>query len=623
MAKAIVSNPRPSARRVAWTLMITVALALAALAASCSAGSDPDTSTTEGSGNGGSSTSSFTGSGGEGGEGFSTSSTGGPMPGVCDPMTCQAAGGTCTNNICVIDENPGNVDDGTQGLLDAGGTADAAFKFLYPYDETVFPRGLIPPTLQFDGTAPDAMRVRITFNGMDYTGYYGAANPSRLKLADALWTAVTLAADGNDDVKVDVTKISGGEVTGPVSETWTIAQGSLRGTIYYEAMDSPLAGGVGSVGIMKLEPNAAQPTVMKSGCGNVCHTASADGSTLVASTAFPNGSASYDLTNNGATIKSVTSNVFTYGGIYPDGSFVISATNYRTWIQGFPGNTLSRQWDVTTGAQIPNSSWDSVVSKAGTPAFAPDGTAIAFNHEDTGGGRSLATMQYDVGTNTFSALTDIATDPSLFLGWPAFTPDAKWVVYHAGTNNVFETNAGAYGDLWIVNAASKQKARLDLANGYANGQSYLPANDPNRSFAPTVLPVAVGGYFWTVFTSHRSYGNTLPSMDNNGQNGKLWIAAIDIDPSDGVDASHPAFFLDGQEYAADNLRGFWVLSPCKPDGQACESGIDCCGGYCTNGVCSTIGTGCSNELEICSSSADCCEPTHQCINGHCAQPPPQ
>ncbi len=612
------------ARSLAWPLTMTVAIAAAAIAASCSAGSDPDGSTqgAGANGNGGSSTASFTGSGGAGGDGFTGSSTtGGPMPGVCDPMTCEAAGGTCTNNICVIDENLGNLDDTTKGLLDGGGTADAAFRFLYPYDKTVFPRGLIPPTLQFDGAAPDAMKVRIYFNGMDYEGYFGPASPARLKLSDALWTAVTLAADGNDDVTVEVTKISGGQVTGPATEHWTIAQGSLRGTIYYESMDSPLAGGAGSVGIMKLEPNAAQPTVLKKGCGNVCHTASADGSTLVAATSFsPPGSAAYDLTNNAATIKSVGSARYTYGGIYPDGSFIISATNYRTWVQGFPGYTLSRQFDVATGAQIMNSSWDSVVNKAGTPAFAPDGTAIAFNREDTGGGKTLATMQYDVATNTFSNLTDLASDPSRYLGWPAFTPDAKWVVYHAGTSNLFETNGGASGDLHIVNTTTKATARLDLADGYANGTTYLPANDADRSFAPTILPVAVGGYYWMVFTSHRSYGNTLPSLDPNG---KIWVAAIDIDPTDGVDASHPAFFLDGQETAANNLRGFWVLSPCKPDGQSCESGIDCCGGFCTNGVCGSISTGCSHELEICTTSADCCESNNQCINGHCAQPPPQ
>jgi len=129
---------------------------------------------------------------------------------------------------------------------------------------------------------------------MDYKGFYGPASPSRLVFSGPVWTAITNAATALDDVKIEVTKVSGGQVAGPITETWTIAQGSLRGTIYYETYDSQLAGGLGSVGIMKIQPGATTPSVIKSGCGNVCHTASADGSTMVASTGL-GPSASYDL----------------------------------------------------------------------------------------------------------------------------------------------------------------------------------------------------------------------------------------------------------------------------------------------------------------------------------------
>ena len=552
----------------------------------------------------------FTGTGGTGGGGAS-------QPGTCEATTCGLAGGQCVENVCVIVENPGGVDAGTQGLLDGGGAADPGFRWLYPYDATVFPRGLLPPTLQFDGAAVDAMRIHITGPALDYTGYFGPSSPVRATLNLAVWSAITLHADGNDVLHVEATKTAQGQVTGPVSESWSIAQGSLRGTIYYETYDSALAGGLGSVGIMKIAPGATQPTVLKTGCGNVCHTASADGSTLVASTGFGFGSASYDLKNNAATIFASGGNEFVYGGIYPDGSFSISATHYRTWL----GNA-SHLYDTTTAAQIPTPSWDGVVTNASMPAFSPDGKFVVFNREDTGGGHSLATMTYDVGSNTFSALTDVASDGTRYLGWPAFTPDSKRIIYHAGSSSLFETDGGATADLYIVDTATKQTARLDRVDGYDGAATYLPASDPNSSFAPTVLPEAVGGYFWVVFTSHRSYGNTLPSMDNNGQNGKLWVAAIDLDAAPGQDASHPAFFLDGQELAADNLRGFWVLDPCKSDGGNCTTGDQCCGGFCTGGLCSSVSTGCSHEFEHCDAAADCCDPGAQCINGKCAQPPP-
>jgi len=238
-------------------------------------------------------------------------------------------------------------------------------------------------------------------------------------------------------------------------------------------------------------------------------------------------------------------------------------------------------------------------------------------------------MPYDNTTKTFGALADIAADPSRILAWPAFTPDSKWVVYHAGSNPSFETDNGATGDLYFTDATTHVTARLDTLDGYAGGTSYLPDADPDLNFAPTILPEAVGGYFWVVFTSHRSYGNILPSMANSDENGKLWVAAIDLNPKDGQDPSHPAFYLDGQESSADNLRGFWVLDPCQANGTSCQSGDQCCGGFCQPGadggpaMCSSTSGGCSAEFDKCTTAADCCDTTDLCINGFCAAPAPQ
>ncbi len=551
-----------------------------------------------------------------------TSGTGGGMAEETACSACADAGGTCTNGVCVIVDNVGKLAPNTQSILEKGGSADGAFKFLYPYDKTVFARGLLPPTLQFAGTKADSVYVHITASSYDYKGWFGGSDPTRIALPAAAWSALTLAAQPKESVKVAVTKLSGGQATGPQVETWTVAQGSLKGTIYYETYASPLAGGPLSVAIMKLSPGELQPTVLKSGCGNTCHTASADGSTLVSATGFLLNSISYDLKKGAAPMVTMPNQAFTYGGLYPDGSFVVSSTNYRTWF-GLP----SRLWDTKTGAAIPTPSWDSKITNGGTPAFAPSGKQLVFNHEDTGMGHTLATMSFDKVTKAFSGLKDIANDPTRFLGWPAFTPNEKAVIYQAGTKETFETNDGAKGDLFMVNPVSKKVQRLDLLDGYTGNKSYLPANDPDLSFAPTVMPVAVGGYFWVIFTSHRSYGNTLPSLDNMGTNGKLWVAAIDIDPTDGIDPSHPAFYLEGQELTANNLRGFWVLNPCLENGAGCKSGDECCGGFCyeVDGKvqCQPKPNGCAQELEKCSIAADCCDPGSECINGFCAIPAPK
>jgi WD40-like Beta Propeller Repeat len=610
---------------------LVLALALSAsLAGACGRSSKGFDDGTSSGGAGADGSANFDGStfGGEGGS-SSGDGTAPRPPGCNDPKcACTLAGGAWDGTKCTLVENPGNVDPGAQGALGGGGTGDAAFKFLYPYDATVFPRGLLPPTLQMAGGAPDAMLVHIHAAAIDYKGYFGASSPGRAAPSPKAWLAITLAAGAKEPLAVDVTKKSGAAITGPVAETWTIAQGSLRGIIYYETYGSQILGGPASVGIMKIAPGATTPVPIASGCGNVCHTASADGSTLVSANGFAGiSSISYSLKGTPTPLKAQPDQAFVYGGLYPDGTVTISATNYRTWFGG-----ASKLYDTKTGTQLPAPGWDGVITNAAMPAFSPDGKQIVFNHEDTGGGHTLATMQYTKAPRSFSGLVDVANDPARFLGWPAFTPDGAVVVYHAGSSELFETDADgdsgvpASGDLFAVDLASKKTARLDQLDGYGAGGTYLPAADPALNFAPTLLPEAVGGYFWIVFTSHRSYGNTLPSKDNGDTNGKLWVAALDVGAPAGVDGSHPAFYLDGQESNADNLRGFWVLEPCESDGDQCTAGDQCCGGFCVQGpsgpVCAESSKGCANEYDKCVSSSDCCKPL-ECINGKCATPPPR
>jgi hypothetical protein len=632
------------------TSTAAIALAVACVAAACgshssgsfgspSPGGD-DAGSSGGSGSGGISL----GSGDSGGlslggssSGSGASSSGGAAVG-CD-ASCATAGGTCAGTTCAIVENPGGVATATQTKLQGQGTADSAFAWLYPYNKTVFPKGLLSPTLQFGGGASDAEYVHITSKTLDYKGYFagGTAGQVKLSLSQKAWVAVTAAVGAGDAASVKVTKISGGSVTGPIAESWPIAQGNIRGTVFYETYSSTIAGGAGSVGIMKIQPGAAQPTALKTGCGNVCHAASADGSTLVASTVFMASSASYDVRTGITTLFTANSNIFTYMGLYPDGTFGMSATSYHFAIGG-----MSRLYDTKTGANIPAAGWDSTITLGGTPAFSPDGKQIAFMHEDTAttGPHTISKMDFSVATKTFSGLVDLTTDSPGSVAWPAFTPDGKAVLFQSGSSTMFDTDCQNTGDLYVVDVASHLAHRLDVLDGYTGTgtASYLPANDPGINYAPTMLAEAVGGYFWAIFTSHRSYGSLLGSKANSAggivsgcpgtpdeANGKLWVAAIDINAKPGQDPSHPAFYLDGQELDADNLRGYWVLPACAKIGVSCMSGDECCGGFCrgesgNKPVCVNKPTGCSNEFEKCTTAADCCVSGDQCINGRCAMP---
>lgn len=108
------------------------------------------------------------------------------------------------------------------------------------------------------------------------------------------------------------------------------------------------------------------------------------------------------------------------------------------------------------------------------------------------------------------------------------------------------------------------------------------ARNRHLSYEPRVNPIAVGGYAWVVFVSPRDYGNRMVSTaDPTYENRKrLWVAAVDLSPQPGVDPSHPAFLLRGQDLSTTNMSGYWALDPCRSTGTSCAAGYECCTGFC-------------------------------------------
>jgi hypothetical protein len=121
---------------------------------------------------------------------------------------------------------------------------------------------------------------------------------------------------------------------------------------------------------------------------------------------------------------------------------------------------------------------------------------------------------------------------------------------------------------------------------------------------------------------------------------KLWVAAVDIGTikngmfvegdTPGTDPSHPAFYLPAQELHAGNSRGYWTVAACHDDGQTCQTGDQCCGGYCQPSadgglVCSSKMPSCSAQYDKCMKDSDCCgyQQGITCINNVCttSQPP--
>jgi hypothetical protein len=589
------------------------------------------------------------------------------------PQGVDAGGGLGGNGGVGGEGTGGQVGGAGQGVLNGNPTQDPGLGWLYPYDQTVWPRGILAPLLQWtSGTNGnyDSVYIHITEAAFEYQGYFTkTATPFiHHPIPEDAWHALAYSNAG-EDVKVTLTFASGNTAYGPITETWKIAQGTLKGTVYYNSYGTALAtnycdattwgpaqicfGGAtlavrGGSTDPVLIAGTNSPAGDQTGC-RVCHSVAADGSQLITQhgDAYQQSSA-YDLKNmNMEMVIGANDSQMAFPALAPDGTFLFSNT---APIPGVNNAQPSALFSVPAGTPIASTGLPAGF-QAGTPAFSPDGKHVAYN-DYTADKMSLGAMDFAQASNTFSNQvtlhTPMAGQRDLF---PAFLPTNDAVVFQLEVANDGEfgaTRNGSRGELWWIDLKTKTAARLDKLNG----QGYLP-NGPNNhtmdttlDYEPTVNPVPSGGYAWVVFTSRRMYGNvaTIDAFSSDPRNAdlsggdpnktttkKLWVAAIDLNAPAGSDPSHPAFYLPGQELLAGNSRGYWVIDPCQKDGTSCDSGDECCGGYCSPAgdggalVCSSQRPMCSQEFDKCMVTSDCCGAAQgiQCINGRCAQPVPR
>jgi hypothetical protein len=571
------------------------------------------------------------------------------------------AGGGAGGNGGVGGEGEGGmVDNANIAVLQGNPVADAGLGFVYPYDKTVWPRGLLAPLLQWSAPRSyDAVFIHINEKAFDYQGYFAkTATPFVHHPVDPqAWQALAYSNAG-DAVTVELVFAANGMVYGPLLETWTIAQGTLKGTVYYNSYGTNLAhnfcctanGAQFGGATLAIKHGATDPVLVAGSNGGsaqcrVCHSVAAGGSTLITQHGDDyQTSSAYALTNNNVeTAMAPGDSRYAFPAIYPDGTFLFSNSSP---LPGINVAIASGLFTVPAGAVIPASGLPAGL-QAGMPAFAPDGKHVAFNfYGGTGSdGKSLAALDF-AKPGTFSNPVTLDTPGGGRDMFPSFLPAGDGVVFEREVANDGEfgaTRDGSKGELWWVDLATKTPTRLDVLNG----KGYLPtlastnhADDTQLDYEPTVNPVPSGGYAWVVFTSRRLYGNVATidpfwsdprdhDISATPTTKKLWVAAIDLSPKAGTDPSHPAFYLPAQELLAGNSRGYWVVDPCQMDGTSCMTGDECCGGYCTNVdggfVCTNQMPPCSNEGDKCTMDSDCCSGGNglHCIGGRCEQPNPQ
>jgi hypothetical protein len=527
---------------------------------------------------------------------------------------------TATTTITVklhLTSDPQMIDPGTKAQFGQASTPDGVITMLYPYDRTVFPRGLTGPTLQWNGgAAGDVYYVHAVAPTFEFETWTTIPQPARY-VFDAVptdvWKKLTDSTSG--DITVSIQRHDGSQPYLPVTRTWTIAPANLTGTIYFWEVNSG--------NVVRLKPGDTAPEDFLQKPAGVtcvaCHSVSKNGARIV--TAF-NGSASPWGTFEAATGASS----FVYGtdpnngpagsgfqAIAPDGSVVL-------WGQerSLPYLSLNSYNSPGELAQL-NPGGGAPVQ----PAWSGDSKKIAFSVRTDGNwldfnNASLWTTDVDLGSvmfaNTHQIVAPDAARP--VVTFPTFSPDSQWIAFERSTQS---RSRGGQSDISLTSADGSTQIPLDQANG----AGLLTGPEASSTYEPTFMPVAAGGYFWLVVVSERTYGNTLTDTATGTRHKQLWVSAIDASPKPGQDPSHPAFWLPGQDIGNNNMRGEWALSPCKMVGDTCSAGYDCCDGFCHddgmgNLTCSNSGGGCSQIGEACQVAADCCDPKAACIGGFCA-----
>lgn len=474
------------------------------------------------------------GVGGVGGEGLGTA--------VTDQATLTALGSPSSNGSA-------------QGLA-----------YLYPYDATVWPRGLLAPLLQWTWSTGDADAIAIklatTSGSYTWTGTFGrppilmqtGGDYIRAPIPQDVWAMATgtaggpLPGGGTDKLTVSLVVAKSGVGYGPISETWTVAPGLLDGIIYYQSYGTQLAqnlggavGGNGMFGgaVLSIHVGDTGPKLAAGASGDtsacrVCHSVAAGGSRLVAQHGDNYSvSSAYDLTANGPPFtETVLTHDATFPGMYPDGSMALT--------EG--GLLLPLPTDTTP---IATTGLSTFTSDLGTPAFSPDGMFIVANPMAgsavvTTAAQQLFVAPFDKATSTFGTpvkvVDDTGQNANVRPGWGAFLPDDSSVVFQHqsmagadgnGSGSLY-TRKGELSQIgWTNVTDSAHVTPLDQLNG----KGYLPklpapynlactgdgvsvggidadhSDDVDHNYEPTVNPLAAGGYVWVVFTSRRMYGS--------------------------------------------------------------------------------------------------------------------
>ena len=499
----------------------------------------------------------------------------------------------------------------------------------YPLDGAVMPQNVYPADVQWlRGAAGDVARVTLSKPHLTVTAYVANDGSSHWLVDEGAWRSFAQTDPVSPGtVTVDRWEAASAEAIAGTPVELTFARAALTGSVYYWDIQRGRIVRIDD-GTATREEFMPSPPVATDGNRCVgCHAVSNSGRYMAGRLGGgENIGAVFDLTTDLSGDPPPT--------VYP--LRVAAPTSVRWWFSSWsPDDTrlvVSTQEGTTRQMAIYDPFLGTQVGVSGPlpgdvthPAWAPDGSQIAYvSSPGSWGGVNTAgdISVIDVaGPDTFGATrvlhrgADLAGDTpgGSSDNYPTWAPDSSLIAFAHGTGSRSESQQSA---LYLMNRDGGDVRRLSAASGGPTGVD---------NFQPRFSPFTAGGYYWLSFLSRRDYGNASVGTRGSGFQ-QIWVTAVRVGAGAGEDPSSVPYWLPGQNTTSRNISAYWAPRPCRPDGEGCSVGSECCGGDCRPDaggalVCSPPPPErCRMANETCTTSADCCDGL-ECLANVCVRAP--
>ena len=414
----------------------------------------------------------------------------------------------------------------TQTILQGTPVADPSLVWLYPYNNTVWPRGMLAPLLMWSWAPGDADAIQIELStqsgSFSWTGTFGppailtqtGGHFIRQPIPQDVWnmatnTAGAVTAGGTTDgLVLKLTVEKAGVASGPLTQTWPVAPARLTGTVYYNSYGTQLVKNWAST------DKAGHPV----GAAILGIQSGQTGPSLVVGQNSPLGSNGVPTDDSGCRVCHVVSS---------HGRWLLTQSE-----QGSPGDGQSFLYDLSaanvqgSAVMIPTQgtfAWAAMVgdgSYALTNSIDPSSTNPAITGSLAGSATSSFWQFAPTPATTAGTLTGLPA--GVAVGYPSYAPDDKLLAYidvTGHTQSFGEPTSGMTPTTDLLNVASYSAA----TQTFSNVRTIAAPTTATRIGYPVFLPDDSGLLFETEVRTSQS---DSVMVTRNGARSELWWVAL-------------------------------------------------------------------------------------------------